>query len=140
MKTRYSNAFEKLLVSIINVFTVFLISTPILLYLGFTLEYRIFFVFLFFVQDLIYIFFFNNRYLGMRILNIEWEREYSIKKEILYSLLYTLSFSTFLIWIWFPFDLLIFNILLIQLPFVLTTGKTLHGYLTGMVGIKEVKD
>ena len=75
----------------------------------------------------------------MRIINAEWEDEYSLKRKLLYSFLYTLSFSTFLIWIWFPFDLLILNLLLLQLPFVLITGRTVHGYFAGMVGVKEIK-
>jgi hypothetical protein len=137
MKTRYTDAPEKLFVSIVNLFTIFIVSIPFLIIYGFTLKYRILLVILFFVQDLIYIFFFKNKYLGMKILNAEWEKQYSLKRKLLYSFLYTLSFSTFLIWIFFPFDLLIFNILCIQLPCVLITGKTLHGYLAGMVGVKK---
>lgn len=50
---------------------------------------------------------------------------------ILYTFLYSLSFSTIVIWIFYPFDLLLFNLLFIQLPTVLLTGTTLHGYLSG---------
>lgn len=140
MTTRHTNALEKLFVSIVNVFTIFIVSIPFLILYGFTLKYRIILVILFFLQDLIYIFFFKNRYLGMRLIHAEWESEYSLQRKLLYSFLYSLSFSTFLIWIFFPFDLLLFNILCIQFPCVLITGKTLHGYLAGMVGIKEIKD
>ena len=67
----------------------------------------------------------------MIILGIKWKEEYPLKQQIIYVLLYTLSFSTVVIWIYFPFDLLFFNLLFIQLPTVILTGSTLHGYLSG---------
>jgi hypothetical protein len=74
----------------------------------------------------------------MIILNISWKEEYPLKQQIIYTFLYSLSFSTIVIWIFFPFDLLLFNLLCIQLPTVLLTGTTLHGYLSGkMSGYKE---
>lgn len=74
----------------------------------------------------------------MILLNIHWKKDYSIKQQLLYVFLYTLSFSTIVIWVFFPFDLLIFNLLFIQLPTVLITGTTLHGFLSGkMSGYKN---
>jgi hypothetical protein len=72
-------------------------------------------------------------------LNTKWKKEYSLKNHIIFSFLYTLSFSTIVIWIFFPFDLLIFNLLFVQLPSVLISGYTLHGYLSGkMVSSKII--
>ena len=61
----------------------------------------------------------------------EWKEEYPLLNQFIHAVLYTLSFSTLLFWIYFPFDLFLVNILLIQLPSILLTGSTLHGYLAG---------
>jgi hypothetical protein len=74
----------------------------------------------------------------MILFGVYWKEEYPIKQQIIYAFLYSLSFSTIVIWIFFPFDLLLFNLLLIQLPCVLKTGTTLHGHLSGrMSGYKK---
>jgi len=131
MEKKNTNALQKLSVSIINVVFVLLISAPIFLTYGFGLEYKISLVVIFLIYNLIFIFTTKNRCLGMILLNIYWKEEYPLKKQIIYAFLYTLSFSTAVIWIFFPFDLLLVNLLLIQLPFVLKTGTTVHGYFSG---------
>lgn len=131
METKNTNALQKLSVSIINVFFVLLLSIPGYLIWGFGLEYKIMLVVVFLVYNLTFIFTTKNRCLGMIILNIYWKEEYPLKNQITYAFLYTLSFSTAVIWIFFPFDLLLVNLLLIQLPFVLKTGTTAHGYFSG---------
>jgi hypothetical protein len=137
METKNTNAIQKLSVSIINTFFVVLLSLPFYLICDFTTTYKIILVLLFFLYNLSFIFLTKNRCLGMIILNIQWKKEYPIKNQLIYVFLYTLSFSTIVIWIFFPFDLLLFNLLLIQLPCVLITGTTLHGYLSGkMSGFK----
>jgi ABC-type long-subunit fatty acid transport system fused permease/ATPase subunit len=60
-------------------------------------------------------------------------KKYSKPKQITYSILYTLSFSTILFSIFFPFDLLLFNILLLQLPTIIFKKTTLQGYLSGNI-------
>lgn len=139
MQTKNTNALQKLAVSIINTLFATILSIPFyFLFHGITTEYRIALVILFFLYNLSFIFLTKNRCLGMIILGIKWKEEYPIKQQIIYVFLYTLSFSTIVIWIFFPFDLLLFNLLLIQLPMVLLTGTTLHGYLSGkMSGYKE---
>ena len=67
----------------------------------------------------------------MIICGTRWPRQHKMHHEILYLVLYTLSFSTLFIWIWFPFDVFIVNILFLQLPAILLTGTTFHGYLSG---------
>jgi len=137
MKTKSTNALQKLSVSIINTLFVLLLSIPIYLIFGFSIEYRISLLIIFFLYNLSFIFLTKNRCLGMIVLNIKWKKEYPLKNQLIYIFLYTLSFSTIIIWIFFPFDLLLFNLLIIQLPCVLKTGTTLHGHLSGkMSGFK----
>lgn len=62
-----------------------------------------------------------------------WNKEYSMKQRIIYALLYTLSYATVVFYIFFPFDLLIVNLFLLQLPFVILKKTTLHGYLSGNI-------
>ncbi|KKQ94929.1 MAG: hypothetical protein UT66_C0004G0023 [candidate division CPR2 bacterium GW2011_GWC1_39_9] len=138
METKNTNALEKLAVSILNTFFVILVSFPFYFAYGFTIKYRIILVIIFLFYNLLFVFTTKNRCLGMIILNIYWREEYPLKNQVIYALLYTLSFSTLVIWIFFPFDLLLVNLVLIQLPFVLKTGTTLHGYLSGkMSGFKQ---
>ena len=138
METKNTNALEKLAVSILNTFFVIMMSFPFYFAYGFTIKYRIILVIIFLFYNLLFVFTTKNRCLGMIILNIYWREEYPLKNQVIYALLYTLSFSTLVIWIFFPFDLLLVNLVLIQLPFVLKTGTTLHGYLSGkMSGFKQ---
>lgn len=138
MKIKNTNALQKLSVSVINTFFVILLSLPFYFLFSFSTTYKVILVLIFFLYNLSFIFLTKNRCLGMIILGIKWKEDYPIKQQILYTFLYSLSFSTIVIWIFFPFDLLIFNLLFIQLPSVLLTGSTLHGYLSGrMSGYKS---
>ena len=139
METKNTNALQKLSVSVINTLFVVLLSIPFYaIFHGLTIGYGITLVILFFLYNLSFIFLTKNRCLGMILLNIHWKEEYTLKNQIIYVFLYSLSFSTIVIWIFFPFDLLLFNLLCIQLPCVLITGTTLHGYLSGkMSGYKK---
>ncbi|KUK77575.1 MAG: seg [candidate division WS6 bacterium 34_10] len=138
METKSTNAFQKLSISIINTFFIALLSLPFYFIFGFNITYKIILVLLFLLYNLSFIFLTKNRCLGMILLGVYWREEYPIKQQIIYAFLYSLSFSTIVIWIFFPFDLLLFNLLLIQLPCVLKTGTTLHGYLSGrMSGYKK---
>jgi hypothetical protein len=131
MEKKNTNALQKFSVSVINVFFVLLLSIPAYLVWGFGLEYKLVLVAIFWLYNLFFVVITKNRCLGMIILNIYWREEYPLKNQIIYAFLYTLSFSTAVIWIFFPFDLLLVNLLLVQLPFVLKTGTTAHGYFSG---------
>jgi hypothetical protein len=132
MKT---NAWQKLLVSIINTGFVAVLSIPFLILLGFTFEYRLILVLIFLSYQLIVLLFPGKRTIGAVLTHSFWKKNYPLKNHVVYAFLYSLSFSTLVIWIVFPFDLLLVNILLIQWPFVQQTGYTLHGYSSGkMVG------
>jgi len=138
MQNQNTHALQKLSVSIINTIFVVLLSLPFYFLFGFSTTYKVILVLIFFLYNLSFIFLTKNRCLGMIILHFHWKKVYPIKQQVLYVFLYTLSFSTIVIWILFPFDLLIFNLLFIQLPTVLLTGSTLHGYLCGrMSGYKD---
>jgi len=132
-----TNALWKLANSIVNVSFVLLLSLPFLYILGFGFEYRIVLVILFLTYQLVVAITPKHIDFGDLVTRTRWIKKYPQKNHITFAFLYSLSFSTFVIWISFPFDLLLFNLLLIQLPFVLKTGYTLHGYLSGkMVGMR----
>lgn len=138
METKSTNAFQKLSISIINTFFIALLSLPFYFIFGFNITYKIILVLLFLLYNLSFIFLTKNRCLGMILFGVYWKKEYPIRQQTIYAFLYSLSFSTIVIWIFFPFDLLLFNLLLIQLPCVLKTGTTLHGHLSGrMSGYKK---
>ena len=92
---------------------------------------------MFFLYKLVFVIFNNNRTLGMIITKTYWQEEYSLKKQLLHSVLYTASFSTLLFWVYFPFDLFIANILILQIPTILLKNMTFHEYLSG--GMKAIK-
>lgn len=132
-----TNAFWKLANSTVNVLFVLLMSLPFSFLMGFTTEYRIILVLLFLVYQLIVAISPKHISLGALATRTSWIKEYPLKNHIIFAFLYTLSLSTFVVWVRFPFDLLLVNLLLIQLPFIAKTGYTLHGYLSGkMVGTR----
>lgn len=130
-KMKQTDIFQKLIPSIINVFVVFIITIPVLLIRHSYSSMIVIWVWTFFLYNLFFIIVFKNRDLGMMIVKTYWKKDYPIANQLLFAILYTLSFATLFIWIWFPFDLFIFNMVCVQLPFVLLTGTTLHGYLSG---------
>ncbi len=127
---RKTNVFEKLLPSVINASFVFLASLPLLKTLSFN-EWKIAVVAIFFIYNLFFLVFNGNRCLGMILVRTRWGRRAGFQKEFLYICLYTLSFSTLFMSVWFPFDVFLANMLLLQVPSILFTGTTFHGYLSG---------
>ncbi len=74
----------------------------------------------------------------MTIVGTYWAKDYPLKNQLIWLSLYTLSFSTLLFWVFFPFDLFLINMLCLQLPMILIKKTTLHGFLSGqMVTIKN---
>ena len=125
-----TNILQKIFPSIINIIIVFILSFPIYYFLSITI-WKISVIVLFFLYNLFFLIFYKNVCLGMMLCRTKWKEKINFQNELLYIVLYTLSFSTLFIWIWFPFDVFLINILLLQLPCVLITGTTLHGYLSG---------
>ena len=137
--TRDTNILEKLIPSVINLFIILFLSLIVIYMFNIedTISRKTIFISIMFLYNLCIAVFNKNRCIGMIIMNTYWEKEYSLTNRILYALLYTLSFSTLLFYIYFPYDLLLFNLLLIQLPFILTKHTTAHGYLSG--NMKTIK-
>ena len=127
----------KLLISAINVFTTFIFSMPFLIYYGAGLQWKIAWILLFFLYNLV-VEFRYGKCLGMLVFNTYYEKRSSVLQKFIYVILYTTSFSTLFFHIWFPFDIFLINIFLIQLPCVLLTDTTLHGFLAG--GKRTVKN
>ena len=127
---RKTNIIEKAATSLINVAVVFIISLPFFKYLSLN-NWKISVIFIFFFYNLFFLLFNNNRCLEMVICKTYWDKRGSFLKELIFVTLYTLSFSTLFIWIWFPFDIFFINMLFLQLPIILITGTTVHGYLSG---------
>lgn len=126
---RRTNILEKALASLVNVIIVFLITLPFSFYMN-ILNWKFLTIGVFYVYSLYFHYFGGNRCIGMKAVKTHWESKYDRKQFFVYSLLYTLSFSTLLFSVFFPFDLFILNVL-VQLTFIVMTGTTLHGYLSG---------
>lgn len=135
MKT---NAWDKLLVSVINTAVIVLASVPFFVIWGLSLEYRLSLIGLFLLYQLVILFFPGRRSLGAIVTKTVWLQRYPLSSHLIYAFLYTASFATLVIWVYVPFDLLLVNLLLIQWPMVHFTGYTLHGFLSGkMAGTKQ---
>ena len=133
-KSENTTALDKLLVSVINTALVFVISSPFLL----LPQWRYIFVGLFLVYQVMTALSKSGRGIGQRLLHVYWAKDYSLKNRLIFAVLYSASFSTILVWVFFPFDLLLFNLICVQLPMVYFTGYTLHGYLSGkMYGVRK---
>jgi len=128
---RTTNAIEKLSISAINTFIVFIFFLPFTTITIDIIYKKLIFVALFFIYNLVILTINNNKCVGMIILNLDWEKKYKLKNKILHRILYTLSFSTLLFHIYFPGDIFVINMLCIQLPCVILTKTTCHGYLSG---------
>lgn len=138
-RVRRTTVIEKAVPSLINAILAFGIATPILLIFGPGLVWRWSVVVVFAIYEFVMFNFFKDRCLGMKIMDTYWEGSYTSWQHFRYNILYTLSFATLLIYVWFPLDLFILNMLFIQLPMVMFTGTTLHGYFGGMETVRIIK-
>jgi len=96
---------------------------------------------------LISVFFFYNilctildkekRHIGLALMNMAWDKNHSFARHFVRIIFYTLSFATVFIWIKFPFDLFLFNILVVQNIFVHKTGTNLHGWIAGIASVDK---
>jgi hypothetical protein len=133
---RHTSILEKFTASVINTAFVLDLSIPFYLLWGFGLAWKWSVITLFFIVEFSFFVLGRDRDLGMRVVGSSWKGRYSAKRHFIYVILYTISFSTVLFYIWLPFDLLFINLLCVQLPTVLLTGTTFHGYLTGLETVK----
>jgi len=134
---RNTTAKEKLAASVINVLFVSLVYLP---FHFSKLSGGLFFVILFLFYNFVVLFFNKNRCLGMIFTNTYWKKDYPLRNHFIYTIFYTISFATIFIWIFFPFDLLLVNLFLFQLPMIWKTKTTVHGYFAGnLLTVKEIK-
>ena len=131
MARRATNISEKIIPSAINVLVVFTISSPFIFLWGFGLSWKLAIIAIFFVYNLVFALFNDNRCPGMIVAKTYWQKDFILSQKLVYTVIYTLSFSTIFFWLFFPFDLLLANLLLVQLPMVLAKDTTLHAYLSG---------
>ena len=128
---------EKFFASVINIAFVVVIFIPLSFLIN--INWRLLLILVFFVYNLFFLFFNRNRCLGMIILKTYWKKDYSFLNYFIFTILYTLSFSTLLFYIYFPLDLFLANMLLLQLPTIILKKTTFHRWLSGnIVGIKKV--
>lgn len=138
---RQTTTFEKLFTSLVNVVVACVLSMPFYVFdevPAFTLKLIV--IGLFFLENMMAIIFWEYRLPGMIIQKSVWQHKYSKTNQLIHAVLYTASFATMWFWIWVPGDLLLFNLLLLQLPCVLLTKTTLHGLIAGnMVDVKLIQ-
>lgn len=131
-----TNILEKAGASVVNAAIAFIVSSPLYFVWGFSIEWKWSVIAALFLVEFAFFIFGQDRDLGMRVVGSRWRGRYSLGRHFIYNILYTLSFSTLFFHIWFPFDLFLINMLCIQLPTVLLTGTTFHGYLAGLETVK----
>lgn len=122
----------KPMISLVNVALTFILAFPFLTHYEFSREWEWAWIGTFFLYNLVCEVLFE-KCLGMKLFNAVYEIQSPLWRKILYVILYTASFSTLFFYIWFPFDILLINIFVVQLPCVLFTGTTLHGFLSGNI-------
>jgi len=85
---------------------------------------KIFIILLFFLYNLYFLIFHQGRDLGMFLLDIDWRDDYQLKIKIVHLVLYTASFASIFYYLLFPFDLLLINIFVLQVPTILLKEST----------------
>lgn len=135
---RNTTALEKLGTSSINILFTLILCSPFWIWDTQFNQLKLISLFIFLIYSLGVIFLPKNRCLWMILLGTYWKKKYSLNQHFLYAILYSLSFSSLFFWIIFPFDLLLFNILFFQIPSIILTGTTFHGYLSwNMITVKK---
>ena len=133
-----TNIFQKIFPSIINALIIFIISPLLLVHTDKYVDRKYIYIGLFFICCMFFQIFNKNQDLGMFLAGTKWKKDYPFKNQLIYNILYTLSFATLFFRVHFFLDVFLVNMLMIQLPFVLVTGTTAHGYFAGkMVTVRE---
>lgn len=128
---------QKLLASISNALLALIITTPFGIYYSFDIKWKLITIIIFLVYELSLLVTKSRRDIGMLLVSSHWKMPFTNSQYIIYNILYTLSFATLFFHIIFPGDLLLLNLLFIQIPYIIYTKSTLHGYLSGMATISE---
>lgn len=125
-----SNMFQKLTTSTINVIIVLIIFLPFYFFIDNILIKKLILISIFFIYNILFILLKNNRCIWMIIMKTKYTTRPNKLQYLIYTILYTLSFSTLLFWFFFPFDLFLFNIIILQLPVIIFKKTTLHWYIS----------
>lgn len=128
-----SSTFQKLMSSVINILITLIIFVPFYFLFEETITRKFILIGIFFIYNLFFLIFNNSRCLGMIIMHTYYDKIYPKKNQLIYLVLYTLSFSSLLFSFFFPFDLFILNMVLLQLPSIILKKTTFHGYLSGNI-------
>lgn len=131
-----TNLYQKLGPSIINVVFVLMLGGVLSYLSGFNFLDKLNIVLLFFCYEFICIFLFKGRDIGMIIFRTHWKKPYNLNRLLAFNLFYSLSFATLFFFVFFPFDLFIFNFLFLQIPCLILTKKTFHGFITNVESVK----
>lgn len=100
---------------------------------------KIFIVILFVIYNLGCFLFNKNRDLGMAMVGVYWKQNYNRAQQLFYIILYTLSFTSIFFHIFFPFDLLLFNVVLLQVPSLFYGGMYFQNLLAGKMELVTTK-
>ena len=100
---------------------------------------KIFMIILFVVYNLGCLLLNKNRDLGMAMVGAYWKENYNRAQQLFYIILYTLSFTSIFFHLFFPFDLLLFNIVLLQVPSLFYGGMYFPNLLAGKMEIVTTK-
>ena len=134
MPLRQTSILEKLAPSIINSAIALILGSLLWKFSAQKIPFKLSVIFIFFIYNFYFLFFTkSSRDIGMIIFSTKWTKPHSPIQKTIYTLLYTLSFSSLLYWVYFPFDLFLFNMLLVQLPCILISDTTFHGLLSGKI-------
>ncbi len=128
-----SSTFQKLMSSVINILITLIIFIPFYFLVEETITRKFILIGIFFIYNFLFLVFNNSRCLGMIIMNTHYDKIHPKKNQLIYLILYTLSFSSLLFSVFFPFDLFIINMVLLQLPSIILKKTTFHGYLSGNI-------
>ena len=130
------SVWRNLLPSLVGGTFALILSLPFFLLWGDEPRWRVLTVLIFLEYGLIFLAFNGNRSLGMVLVGRRWERAYPLWRQLLYVVLDTLSFATLFIWIRFPFDLFLLNLVL-QLLASRFFGTSVQGLLSGLRTMAE---
>ncbi len=134
---RQTTRLEKIIASLVNIGVCFILSLPILIVYRSRVQWQIAFVVAAGIYQVIVATILRDRCLGLRAIKARWEQErYPTRRRIIFHTLYFLHDASVAVWIFFPFDIFLANILILQLPLLLIANSTFQNWTSGFKSIK----
>ncbi|MEK7588224.1 MAG: hypothetical protein AAB438_00205 [Patescibacteria group bacterium] len=121
---------EKVRNSVVHILILGIIFYPVTFFIKDIFLLKILFLLLVFIAQIVFVFLNNGRTLSHVIFKTYHKEKYKNWQWLVWSIFYTVSVASILFWVYFPFDLLILN-LIIQYITYLIAGTTLHQLLAG---------